>query len=554
MNILKLQDQLKGLPDNALINYVQNPTGEVPTYLALGELERRKTLREQYQTDQQAPTSTVAQDLAQPAGMPAMMQAPQQMPQQMPQAQGMPAMDTGGMFKEENFAGGGIVAFDDGGSVMDSLSGMTKKEAAALLDWLHGMPANMVNRALESGNIGLRELARQFGYNKALPPIKMPRVGGTDSLTPYYDKLRTQQPVAPQVGATVSNADRLAAGQIANEALNQPSIMDRLIANVPDVAAPTAKKATMAPAVGVATKVDRTPVAPTAAPAGLQALYTPPEDMSALYEQQLRPATSAESAMEKYRSLIGADAGRAKMEERLAAMEERAGKEAERAPWMALTKAGLSMAAGKSPFALQNIAAGGTEGLKDYAEAQDRLEKSSERRFDLQSRIAQAERAEQVAAATYGLNSEERNQAHNEAVKLKQLDYKAGRAQDKANKDFEAAKFGVEEGRKNRELNITEKHYNDWYRVSMAQAEKSLQGIEKQTKAQQTSILNNLLDEAVRQQKEAREAMDDKQVASIQGRIAAIQKKMFELTGVEYTPAPTVSGPRSRPIGSFEKK
>jgi hypothetical protein len=37
MNIIKLQDELRSVPDNALIGYVQNPTGNVPSYLALSE-------------------------------------------------------------------------------------------------------------------------------------------------------------------------------------------------------------------------------------------------------------------------------------------------------------------------------------------------------------------------------------------------------------------------------------------------------------------------------------------------------------------------------------
>ena len=31
MNIIKIQDQLKGVPDQTLVGYVQNPTGQVPT-------------------------------------------------------------------------------------------------------------------------------------------------------------------------------------------------------------------------------------------------------------------------------------------------------------------------------------------------------------------------------------------------------------------------------------------------------------------------------------------------------------------------------------------
>jgi len=113
MNILKLQNELKGVPDNALIGYVQNPTGNVPSYLALSELQRRKDMREKYQA-QQAPQSSVADDLQQPA-------APQVQPQQAmpePQAQGvagLPVPDQ--MFSGQGMAAGGIVAFDDGGDV-----------------------------------------------------------------------------------------------------------------------------------------------------------------------------------------------------------------------------------------------------------------------------------------------------------------------------------------------------------------------------------------------------------------------------------------------------
>ena len=49
MNIIQLQDSLKGMPDDAIIQHVQNPTGAIPTYLALSELERRKSMRDKYQ-------------------------------------------------------------------------------------------------------------------------------------------------------------------------------------------------------------------------------------------------------------------------------------------------------------------------------------------------------------------------------------------------------------------------------------------------------------------------------------------------------------------------
>jgi hypothetical protein len=116
MNIIKLQDMLRGVPDDALIGYVQNPQGQVPSYLALSELQRRKDTRAKYQQEQ-APETSVAEDLGQQSQPP----APQAMlagqPQMQMEDQGVAALPTGDMFQEQNFAGGGIVAFEDGGRV-----------------------------------------------------------------------------------------------------------------------------------------------------------------------------------------------------------------------------------------------------------------------------------------------------------------------------------------------------------------------------------------------------------------------------------------------------
>jgi len=115
MNIIKLQDQLKSVPDQSLVGYVQNPTGEVPTYLALSELQRRKTMREKYQQQQQPAQTTVAEDLAAPT--PPMEQGIAMVAPQLPvEEQGVASLPTGDMYDEKNFASGGIVAFAKGGT------------------------------------------------------------------------------------------------------------------------------------------------------------------------------------------------------------------------------------------------------------------------------------------------------------------------------------------------------------------------------------------------------------------------------------------------------
>ena len=62
MNIIQLQDRLKGIPEEVLIGYVQTPTGEAPTYLVLSELERRKVMRDKY-AGQQAEQPPVAEQI-----------------------------------------------------------------------------------------------------------------------------------------------------------------------------------------------------------------------------------------------------------------------------------------------------------------------------------------------------------------------------------------------------------------------------------------------------------------------------------------------------------
>jgi hypothetical protein len=79
MNILQVQDRLKGFSEQQLAQEMQMPSGMAPQFLVLSELQRRKRVRDEFQAQQNAPQSTVAQDAVAAAGMP---QAPlQQMAQ-----------------------------------------------------------------------------------------------------------------------------------------------------------------------------------------------------------------------------------------------------------------------------------------------------------------------------------------------------------------------------------------------------------------------------------------------------------------------------------------
>jgi hypothetical protein len=133
MNLIQIQENLKDLPTQVIMSYANGQNPEVPPYMALGELNRRK-MSEQRKAE--PPTQSVKEKLESeavgtPQGMP---QGPQgiaqlpgaQMPQGMPQGapqampQAAPGMAGGGLAELPvrddmfNYAPGGIVAFAEG--------------------------------------------------------------------------------------------------------------------------------------------------------------------------------------------------------------------------------------------------------------------------------------------------------------------------------------------------------------------------------------------------------------------------------------------------------
>jgi hypothetical protein len=144
MNLVKIQDELKGFPTQTIMAYVNGSNPEVPPYIALAELNRRKQME---QRKAEPPTQSVKeklesevtnpQGIAQlpqampPQGPPAAPQGmPPQMPQQMPQRP--PGMAAGGITRLPtrsdmfHYAPGGIVAFAEGGELTPEDFGATR--------------------------------------------------------------------------------------------------------------------------------------------------------------------------------------------------------------------------------------------------------------------------------------------------------------------------------------------------------------------------------------------------------------------------------------------
>jgi hypothetical protein len=158
MNLIQIQEHLKDLPTQAIMSYANGQNPQVPPYMALGEMNRRKAME---QRAAQAPTASVKEQLESelnqqvalpgigqgmnmrinPAGMPQPVPSAQpQMAPQMPRMQnppmarpmppqqmsqpgsipaGAPGMAAGGLAELPvrkdifNYAPGGIVAFAD---------------------------------------------------------------------------------------------------------------------------------------------------------------------------------------------------------------------------------------------------------------------------------------------------------------------------------------------------------------------------------------------------------------------------------------------------------
>ena len=435
MNIVKLQENLKDVPFKNLIFYVQSPNGQVPSYLALAEIKRRKDMESRAAATQNTPSHlSVAEEMTAPRqnigpqfDTPQTMMATQQQAQ--PQMEsGVASLPTGDMYQEDSFAGGGIVAFDDGGDVNYAGGGMVafgpggdvaSKKYQAWQEDSYLSPGSLYAGAKDL--IGM-----PFQYRVAYDPTSdkyMSRralEGNTPSLDAYRKaaELRKQGLLAEadtlEKAASSPKVDRrgLAALDTPSAGADPGMTFSRdEIANIyQSTVPPTKTKAPMAEAVP---QDDVTKPAPgpavTPKRTGIDSLLEKTEGV-------------AETEMDRYDRMMGVNPERAKLEALTKKYETGAGEQERMAPWMALAKAGFTMAGGKSPFAIQNLSEGAVAGLTDYAQAKDRLDKLNEKQIDIRSKLLQVDEARKSAGATYGLNSEAAIKTRNAQKELKQME------------------------------------------------------------------------------------------------------------------------------------
>jgi hypothetical protein len=195
MNLIQIQENLKDLPTQVIMSYANGQNPEVPPYMALGELNRRK-MSEQRRAE--PPTQSVKEKLESeskappmPGAVPQGSQGPQgiaqlpaaQMGQAAPQEapQPAPSMAGGGLAELPvrhdmfNYAPGGIVAFGGGGETDEDTAGEAEASAGmAAADQSQGPPVS----AMQAPGLASLEGAATSAIAKAIrgdTDIPMPK-------------------------------------------------------------------------------------------------------------------------------------------------------------------------------------------------------------------------------------------------------------------------------------------------------------------------------------------------------------------------------------------
>lgn len=434
MNLIKVQNELRSVPDEALVGYVQNPQPHVPSYLALSELQRRQEMRDKYQGQAQQPETSVAEDVVQKETMPqgglaAMMGSAQPQPQQpMPMPMPEPEMPDETMMAQapmqqpmmmaegglaslpvdddlypEEFAGGGMVAFSDGGDVPGYAQGTY-------------IPPVSYDPREAYGQMRQYYQAREA--EKKYEPFSMRKLFPGDYEYPdasAYAQKNVQTPFDAAINyyreAPIAPVEKMKAVS---------ALEERRRAWIEGQKDPYTKEPPVGSKYNVA-GVPTTPRKEEAAPKKEEAKPTIAPRVNVATEKTVFPEQKEKGIADYAKELqdfLGTDPARAGQEERLKKLEGETQRQKDVAPWMALTEAGLAMAAGSSPFAMQNIGSGALMGVKAYGTAQREYQSQLEKLNSLRNDIAKADRAEKVAIGKFGADSK---QAYEERVAKEKL-------------------------------------------------------------------------------------------------------------------------------------
>ena len=70
MNILEQENIIKGAPDEVLLQEAQAPSGQLPQFLVVSEIQRRKEMRNRFAAQETQPEQTVSEQIVAEASAP----------------------------------------------------------------------------------------------------------------------------------------------------------------------------------------------------------------------------------------------------------------------------------------------------------------------------------------------------------------------------------------------------------------------------------------------------------------------------------------------------
>tara|TARA_R100000655_G_scaffold50711_2_gene88317 strand:+ start:983 stop:2791 length:1809 start_codon:yes stop_codon:yes gene_type:complete len=169
MNILEQEDLIKGLPDQALFQQAENPTGEVPQFLVISEIQRRNDMRKRFEASEPQPQTTAAERIVR-EGLGAFMPPQNSLPppaMPAPPSTSVSHLEGSSPLMGQGMAAGGILSFKEGGDFPD-LSGdgkLTKKDVLIGRGVINKAGGGVLGFAPGGGTSTIRDLATtMFGY------------------------------------------------------------------------------------------------------------------------------------------------------------------------------------------------------------------------------------------------------------------------------------------------------------------------------------------------------------------------------------------------------
>jgi hypothetical protein len=328
----------------------------------------------------------------------------------------------GGGIVGNYYAGGGIIAFDDGGDVPGYATQGEVKAASPVGRWWEGRQA-VGDEYLLAEKLRA-DLQSKYGPKAGLGGLFMEQSDvereQAQAISERLPKMSlselqslSQSGTLSPVAAAPAQAKPIAAMPARNK-----------VQEAADAAAPVNKSQSFSSKLG---DLDWTNIS----------------DNSSAYEKLKQTVRTPQAIMEERAGLIGIDPSRAANDAKLKAMEEKTSKAEEAAPWMALAQFGLGIAGARKGQEGEAISKSGISALQGLTTAKEKVEAAREKQFDLSTRQAQADRAEKVAAADYGLRSKEHTEAQNRAAELAKIGYKTDLEVKNATGAYDAKKAKV---------------------------------------------------------------------------------------------------------------